>query len=86
MFAKEIGELGGLRHGGHVVQGISQHPLTVCVVVLNSVGQLPQQDHVARVARQLLWREHVVDQGQRTESTQPEKRLGWVTARAAPRN
>ena len=82
MFAKEIGELGGSRHSCHIRRCMSQHPLAACVVVLNSGGSIAQQDHVAGVARQLLWGEKFVDHG-RAEASQPEKRLGWVTARAA---
>ena len=63
MFAKEIGELGGFRHSCHIRLGISQHPLAACVVELNSGGQLAQEDHAARVARQLLWSEKDVNQG-----------------------
>ena len=74
MFAKKIGEFGGSRHGGHLREGISQNPLTGCVVVLNSGRQLAQDDHVAGVARQLLWGEEIINQG-RAETTQPEKRL-----------
>ena len=57
MFPKEKGELGGSRHGGHIRLGISQDPLAGCVVVLNSGGPLTLEDHIARVVRQLLWRE-----------------------------
>ena len=74
VFAKEVGELGGSRHGGHLILSISQDPLTGCVVVLNSGRQLAQDDHVAGVARQLLWGEEIINQG-RAETTQPEKRL-----------
>ena len=63
MFSEDIGELGGLRHCGHIRLGTRQHPLAACVVVLNSGGVDAQQDHVFRVARQLLWGEKVVDQG-----------------------
>ena len=74
MLAKKIGELGGSRHGSHLREGISHNPLTGCVVVLNSGRQLAQDDHVAGVARQLLWGEEIINQG-RAETTQPEKRL-----------
>ena len=82
MFAKKIGELGGPRNGRHIRIGIGQDPLCGCVVVLYSGGILTQDDHVARVVRQLLWREEIVNQG-RAEATQPETRLGWVIAGAA---
>ena len=82
MFAKEIGELGGSRHSCHIRLGISQHPLAAFVIVLNSGGNIAQQDHIPGVVRQLLWGEKVVDQG-RAVASQPEKRLGWVTAWAA---
>ena len=55
MFAKKIGELGGSRQGGHIRLGISQDPLAGRVVELDPGVHNPQQDHVARVARQLLW-------------------------------
>ena len=38
---------------------------------------------VARVVRQLLWGEEIVNQGRGAEAAQPKDRLGWVTARAA---
>ena len=82
MFAKEIGELACSRRSSHIRLGSSQHPLAACVIVLNSGGQLAQYDHVARIARQLLWGELQVDQG-RAEAPQPEERLAWVTAGAA---
>ena len=74
MFAKKIGKLGGSRHGGHIRLGIGQDPLAGGVVVLKSGRQLAQDDHVAGVARQLLWGEEIINQG-RAETTQPEKRL-----------
>ena len=90
MFAKEIGELGGRRHSSHIRLGISQHPLDAFVIVRNSDGHLAQQDHVARVARQLLWGEEFVNvfnfycnQRLFAKASQPKKRLSWVTAWAA---
>ena len=54
------------------VMSISHRPqqqLTGCVVVLNSGGPISQNDHIARVVRQLLWREYSVgDQGRIAEA------------------
>ena len=62
MCAKEIGDFGGSRDGSHITIGISQHPLAGWLIVFNSAGQKSQDDHVARVVRQLFWREEIVDQ------------------------
>ena len=59
--SKEIRKLGGSRHSVQLRPSVSQDPLAGCVVVLNFGGPISQDDHVARVVRQLLWREDSVD-------------------------
>ena len=67
VFPKEIGLLGDSRSGGQFfIKGIGQDP--VVVGVLNSGGDLTQEDHVAGVSRQLPWCESSLDQRAGTES------------------
>ena len=63
MFAMEIGELSGLGHSSQTTVGINQHPSVDSVIVLNSAGDLTQDDYGFKVVRQLLWREEIVNQG-----------------------
>ena len=41
-------------------------------------GYFAHEDHVARVARQLLWGEDNFYESGFAETSQPEKRLDWV--------
>ena len=45
------------------LKGLTHSALAACVIVLNSGSPMAQQDHVAGVARQLLWGKMVADQG-----------------------
>ena len=86
MFSKEIGSLFGLRHSSHPILDTGQVPLSGGVVVLNFCVILSQEDHVAWVVRQLLRGKENVNKGaasKRVAAAKPEKRLSWVTARAA---
>ena len=43
------------------LKGLTHSALAACVIVLNPCGVNTQQDHVARVARQLFWGKCRVD-------------------------
>ena len=83
MFPKEIGTLYGLRLRSHPILGTDQVPLAGCAIVLYFGVILAQEGDVAP---QLLWREENVNKGaesKKVAAAKPEKRLSWVTARAA---